>query len=79
MFCVKVYHDKSGRSGISRYEIQKSAIILEFKVDGKRYLYSYVRPGKDHVEVMKVLAIEGRGLTTYVNQHVRENYERRLS
>ena len=75
---MDVYRDKSGRSGISRYEILDRAIVLEFKVDGKRYLYTYSKPGKLHVDVMKVLAIEGMGLTTYVNQHVREYYEKRL-
>lgn len=75
---MQPYADISGNSGISRYEILDEAIILEFRMDRKRYLYSYRKPGKQQVEEMKQLAREGRGLATYVNQHVRENYEKRL-
>lgn len=73
------YADRSGKGGILGYEILENGIILEFKAGKSRYLYSYKHPGKKHVEEMKRLAREGEGLTTYVNQHVRENYEKRLT
>jgi hypothetical protein len=46
---------------------------LKFK-DGRTYLYDYAKPGKVHVEEMKKLAVEGNGLTTYINKYVRDNY-----
>jgi hypothetical protein len=59
--------------GVSAYQISDDAIILKFK-DGRIYSYNYVKPGKEQVEEMKKLAINGSGLTTYVNQNVRSNY-----
>jgi hypothetical protein len=53
-------------------------IILQFNYkDG--YLYDYSKPGKEHVEQMKILAEQGEGLTTYVNQNVRDNYRKKLN
>jgi hypothetical protein len=71
------YFSRSGDSGVEAYEIRAEAIMLRFK-DGRNYLYDYSAPGHDHVEAMKLLARAGEGLTTYVNQHVRENYAKRL-
>jgi hypothetical protein len=43
-----------------------------------RYSYDATKPGTKHVDAMKRLALAGEGLTTYVNQHVRENYAAKL-
>jgi hypothetical protein len=59
--------------GVSACQIFEEAIILKFK-DGRTYLYHYTKPGKEQVEEMKKRAIDGSGLTTYVNQQVRSNY-----
>ena len=63
----------SETGGVSAYEILEDSIILTFK-DGRTYLYDYATPGKEQVENMKKLAIGGTGLTTYINQYVRDNY-----
>ncbi|WP_018616601.1 hypothetical protein [Segetibacter koreensis] len=63
----------SESGGVAKYQIFDDAIILKFK-DGRTYLYDYIKPGKEQVEKMKKLAVDGAGLTTYVNQHVRDNY-----
>ena len=68
------YRDKSGRSGVSYYEIGPDWIKLMFKTDRHIYLYTYDMPGEEEVETMKDLATKGKGLTTYVNKYVRENY-----
>lgn len=64
-------------AGVRAYEMLPDGIILEFQ-DHRTYLYNYEKPGKHHVEEMKRLAEAGSGLTTYVNQQVRENYCRKL-
>lgn len=74
---VERYAAVSGNTGVAGFEILGEAIILEFQ-DRRQYLYSHKKPGKKHVEEMKRLARSGKGLTTYVNQYVRENYEKRL-
>jgi hypothetical protein len=43
------------------------------------YVYDHVIPGAIHVERMKGLADEGRGLSTYISQHVRDRYRRKES
>ena len=72
------YKNVSGESGVTAYELRSSGIVLQF-ADGSRYLYTYASTGRDHVEAMKQLAKKGRGLTTYVNQHVGSTYAMRLA
>ena len=69
----RVYKDVSGNSGVASYEIGATFIRIWFK-SGEGYEYNAVHPGARHVAEMNRLAQEGRGLTTYINQHVRDNY-----
>jgi hypothetical protein len=71
---MQKYGNKSGDSGILAFEIAKNFILIKF-VTGQIYKYSYTTPGNFHVEQMKKLALSGKGLATYINQHVRANYE----
>ena len=71
------YRNLDGRSGVLAYATTADSITLTF-VDGKRYVYGAQRPGRAIVDHMKSLAQAGRGLSTYVSQHVRDNYERKL-
>jgi hypothetical protein len=71
------YRNLSGDAGVEAYEIRADAIVLRFR-DGGTYLYDQRAPGGDHVAAMQQRARAGRGLTTYVNQHVRDNYAARL-
>lgn len=61
---------------MTAYEAGKDFIALQFH-DGRVYIYDYSRPGRRHVEEMKKLAASGRGLTTYLNKYVRDNYSRK--
>jgi hypothetical protein len=71
------YGNSAGDSGVRYFAIGPSSIRVWFK-DGAGYEYDCFRPGRAHVERMKQRAEEGRGLATYISQHVRENYARRL-
>lgn len=71
------YADLSGASGVVAYAILADSIRVRF-AGGKTYEYTNQRPGADHVARMKQLALAGRGLGTYISQHVRENYARRV-
>ena len=75
---MKKYKGKSGNNGVTAYEILEKEIILEFKYKNL-YLYDYTKPGKKHVEQMKILAEDGKGLTKYVNQNVRDNYKEKIN
>jgi len=73
---MKRYRNLEGHSGVVAYAIADDAIDVKFN-SGDVYHYSYRKPGREHVEAMKALALAGRGLSTYIAQHVREEYERK--
>jgi hypothetical protein len=56
------------------YHIEKDGIIVLFQ-KGWYYLYDNEKPGATHVKVMKQLAGQGAGLSTYISQHVHNNYK----
>ncbi len=62
-------------SGVREYEIRADAIVVKFGRGGV-YVYSHESAGWHHVERMKLLARQGEGLTSYINRHVRDSYER---
>jgi hypothetical protein len=71
-------HCNLGRnSGVRYFAAAPSFIRVWFK-SGDGYEYNYDRPGRAHVETMKRLAEEGRGLGTYISQHVGGRYARKL-
>jgi len=74
---MQPYKSTAENSGVSAYEIGDEFIIVEFQ-DGSTYLYNYTSTGKHHIDQMKILALTGQGLTTYINQHVREHYAKKL-
>jgi hypothetical protein len=71
------YQETSDDSGIAAYKLGPKSITIEFKRGGV-YLYTYTKPGREHVEAMKAIAVADDGLNTYINQHVRDNYARKL-
>jgi hypothetical protein len=71
------YGNTTGNSGVVAFEIFGEAIVVEFRHGGK-YLYNYHTTGRDHVEEMKRLAREGRGLATYINKNVRNRFARKI-
>ena len=74
---LRPYTGRTHASGVSAYAIGRDFIILEFR-DEHAYLYTSRQPGRRHVAALKRLAPLGRGLATYINQHVRQNYDRQL-
>jgi hypothetical protein len=72
----KTYH--APNSGISAYAEGRDYIVIQFKT-GERYRYDASHPGRNHVEEMKSRAHRASGLTTYINQHVRDNYAAKLT
>ena len=68
------YLNKSGKSGVCFFETGKDFIKVWFEKEKSPYLYNYRKPGKKHIEKMKLFAKKGLGLSTYISQHVKENY-----
>lgn len=73
---MRRYRNLGGNSGVLAYDIAPESIAVRFK-GGTVYAYTYRKPGPVHVEAMKKLAVAGRGLGTYISQHVQDRYESR--
>lgn len=71
------YKNLSGNSGIKAYELLQDGISIEF-ADGSIYLYNYKFNGQRAIKIMKALAKKGIGLTTYINQEIRENFAEKI-
>ena len=69
------YQNLSADSGVESYECGPDWIKVRFR-NGPTYVYDHVKPGADHVARMMELAHAGRGLSTYISQHVRREYAR---
>jgi len=75
---VKKYLSANKNTGVIAYDILPDGISIKFR-DGSVYLYTIQSTGKTHIAQMQHLAKKGEGLTTYINQHVRENYYEKLN
>lgn len=73
---MRRYQDLGKGSGVLAYSIGDDLISVRF-VNGSTYDYTYASTGRDNVEQMKVLARAGRGLSTFISQHVGANYDAR--
>jgi hypothetical protein len=73
---MEKYANLSRSSAVESYEISDTFIKVKFYNKNKIYKYSYVSAGKENIENMKILAINGRELNSYINKYVRVLYER---
>jgi hypothetical protein len=71
------YKNSKDNSGVIAYEIGDNHIIAQFQ-DGSAYLYNYKSAGKANIKKMKALALAGEGLTTFINQVVRDRYAKKV-
>lgn len=72
------YLNLSGDSGVVAYEAEEYGIIVKFIGDGRTYRYSYASAGAENIEEMKRLAVAGRGLSTFIAEHVKHRYSSRF-
>ena len=70
------YQNLAGNSGVEAFELAPRSIRVRF-AGGDCYLYTYASAGKEHVQAMKRLAKEGRGLSSYISSHVKDGYAAR--
>lgn len=70
---MQPYKNLSGDSGVTAYEIRPRAIVVRFQ-DGWSYEYTDVSVSPAAIREMRRLALEGRGLSTYISQNVRQAY-----
>lgn len=71
------YRNTGRNFGIRAYEIGEDFIIVQF-VDGGTYLYNNSSTGSSNVEKMKVLAMRGQGLNSFISVTIRKSYASKL-
>lgn len=72
---MQAYLNNSGNSAIKEFEIGEDYIRVKFKTD-KIYKYSYKSADVARIEQMKILALNGSGLNSYINRFVKNDYEK---
>ena len=71
------YGNQSRESGVVAYDIDAGRIIVQFR-NGDRYLYTEDSAGAANIARMQELAKAGRGLSTFISQHVHDRYARKI-
>jgi hypothetical protein len=71
------YKNLGGNSSVIAYEIGNDSIKVQFS-DGSVYLYTYQSAGLSNIEQMKVLALAGKGLNSFIMRNVRKAYAAKL-
>jgi hypothetical protein len=71
------YGNHNRESGVVAYDIDAGRIVVQFR-NGDRYLYTEDSAGAASIATMQELARTGRGLSTFISQHVHDRYERKI-
>lgn len=74
---MEIYKNLGGNSNARAYEIESESIKVQFG-DGSIYLYTYQSAGEGNIEQMKVLAVAGKGLNSFIMRHVKKAYAAKL-
>lgn len=74
---MQQYLNLSRNSGVSAFTMASNYIDVKFS-DGSIYRYTYYSTGSGNVEHMKLLAMAGRGLNSFISRYVRKNYAAKL-
>ena len=70
---MEPYKNLNHDSNVTAFEIGSDRINVRF-IDHKEYLYTNESAGAIKIEQMKVLAISGSGLNSYINRHAKKLY-----
>ena len=73
---MEQYKNYNGNSNIKAFFIGSDYVDVQFK-SGLIYRYSYRSAGSMKVEQMKNLAIQGKGLNSYIMRNAKKDYERK--
>jgi hypothetical protein len=72
------YGNQSRDSGVVAYDIDAGQIVVQFR-NGERYLYTEDSAGAANIAKMQELARAGRGLSSFISQHVHDRYARKIN
>lgn len=70
------YNNINNDSGIRGFELDSSSIEVWFDQTPRSVIYNYESAGKQHIDRMKIIAVSGGDLHSYINRHVKYRYAR---
>jgi hypothetical protein len=73
---MKRYANKDKTSPITHFAIESDRIVIWYTEIPEPYIYTQSKIGKLHLQELINRAISGRGLSTYINQNVKEKFIR---
>jgi hypothetical protein len=74
---MHLYKNKGGKSKVFRYNIEKDAVTIRF-TDASVYRYTNQSATPGNIAKMKELALAGKGLGTFIETTVKDNYCRKV-
>lgn len=73
---IQPYADIDRDSNVRAFELGPTWIDVYFHGEPKPYRYSHSSCGSYHCEQLKVLALSGDGLNSYIMRNIKYGYER---
>lgn len=67
-------YSENAKAGVHLYEIGEDYIIIRFHNASYDYKFTYESAGKVAVEIMKKMAAQRKGLSTYVSTQVKDKF-----
>jgi hypothetical protein len=64
-------------SGIRSFQTGSNLIDVQFS-DSAIYRYTYASTGSGNIEQMKMLALSGQGLNSFISRYIKKNYAVKL-
>ncbi len=74
---MKKYKNVSGKSTVTMFELAKDVVTVRF-ASQEVYRYSNQSAGSENIGRMKVLALSGKGLGTFIENNVKEKFARKV-
>lgn len=71
---MQTYKNLGGNSGVKEYSIGEDYIDVKFNGTKPPYGYSYESAGSEKVEEMKKLAVQGKGLNSFIMWKAKDDY-----
>ena len=71
---MQAYKNLGGNSGVKQFSIGEDYIDVKFIGEKPPYRYSYESAGRAKVEEMKKLAMQGKGLNSFIMRNAKDDY-----
>jgi len=74
---MKKYKNVSGKSTVTMFELAKDVVTIRF-ASQEVYRFSNQSAGSENISKMKILALAGKGLGTFIENNVKEKFARKV-